>query len=103
MSPDQVGTIIGTAAAAGFALWRAMHADKVAARVEAKTETQADATHTSLERGNTAFQALRDQNRLQGERISALEARLSALDDVGARLAILETRLMTLMDKGKTP
>lgn len=102
MSPDQVGTIIGTAAAAGFALWRSIHADKVATRVEAKTETATAATGVSLERGNTAFQQLRDQNTAQAERIAALEARLLSLEDMSARVSFLEVKLSELLKEKRT-
>ena len=97
MTPEQVGSFIGTAAAAGFALWRAIHADKVASRVEAKTDATAGATGKSLERGNTAFQQLRDQNLAQAEKISGNSALILALE---VRVTSLEKQLRELISPG---
>ena len=90
MTADQLGTLLGAGATAALALWRALHADKVASRVEAKADATAGGIDKRLEGGAHQFEALRQQNTAQGERIATLETLAASLH---ARLEILEARL----------
>ncbi len=75
MTADQVGTLVTVAVTGGLALWRAVHADKTASRVEAKTDATAGGIKDQLKGGAKTFEALRVQNTEQGERITTLEVR----------------------------
>ena len=100
MTANEVATLIGAATTGGLALWRALHADRVATRVEAKTEAAAGATAERLSGGNTAFQALREQNTAQAERIAENRANIAALE---VRLTTLERRLHELTSRKEEP
>jgi hypothetical protein len=78
--------------AARLALWRALHADKVAARVEAKTEAVSGATDERLRGGARSFDELRKQNTMQGERITTLEARTAQHSEQVVALLELTSR-----------
>ena len=100
MTANELATLLGAAVTGGLALWRAIHADKVATRVEAKADAAAGATKDSLSLGNTAFQALRDQNTTHAAAIAENKATIFALE---TRLTTLEHLVRELSSGGKSP